>query len=146
MPPCTDGASAIFSPIWGSVPRDFALRYRSATSLRQPRAGCTARIRPTDWPGVDVGNVPNAPFAGMSDGLAQARHDNYLPGVAAWQNVIVKDEAGYLKTVGLVLSVIVDRTPLSRIERRYSLRYGILGKVLRQALDHYANWATLKKT
>ena len=107
--------------------------------------GLTARIRPTDRPRIDVGNVPNAPFAGMSDGLAQARHDNYLPWVAAQQNVVAKDEAGDLKTVDLVLSVIVDRTPLGRIERRYSLRHGILGKVLRQALDDYANRAASEK-
>jgi hypothetical protein len=101
--------------------------------------GLTARIRPTDRPRVDIGKVPVAPFAGMSDDLAQARHDNYLPWVAAQQSVVAKDEAGELKTVDLVLSVIVDRTPLGRIERRYRMRHGILGRVLREALDDYAN-------
>ena len=101
--------------------------------------GLTARIRPTDRPRVDVGTVPDAPFAGMSDDLAQARHDNYLPWVTAQQSVVAKDETGDLKTVDLVLSVIVDRTPLGRIERRYRMRHGILGRVLREALDDYAN-------
>ena len=58
---------------------------------------------------------------------------------------MAKDEAGDLKTVDVVLSVIVDRTPLGRIERRYSLRHGILGEVLRQALDDYANRGAFKK-
>ena len=107
--------------------------------------GLTARIRPTDRPRVDVGKVPNAPFAGMPDDVAQARHDNYLPWVAAQQSVVAKDEAGDLKTVDLVLSVIVDCTPLGRIERRYRIRHGILGKVLREALDDYANRAANKK-
>ena len=107
--------------------------------------GLTARIRPTDRPRVDIGKVPNAPFAGMTDRVAQARHDNYLPWVAAQQRVVAKDEAGDLKTVDLVLSVIVDGTPLGRTERRYRIRHGILGRVLREALDDYANRAAPKK-
>ena len=107
--------------------------------------GLTARIRPTDRPRVDIGKVPNAPFAGMTDRVAQARHDNYLPWVAAQQRVVAKDEARDLKTVDLVLSVIVDGTPLGRTERRYRIRHGILGRVLREALDDYANRAAPKK-
>ena len=107
--------------------------------------GLTARVRPTDRPHVDVGKVPSAPFAGMPDGVAQARRDNYLPWVAAQQRIVAKDERGDLKAVDLVLSVIVDRTPLGRIEMRYHMRHGILGRVLREALDDYAKRMAPKK-
>lgn len=99
----------------------------------------TARVRPTDTPRIDRSRIPDAPFAGMTPRQAQARHERYLPWVAANQHLIARRGSDELKAADLVLRVLIDRTPVGRIDKRYRLRHGTAGRALRAALDAYAD-------
>lgn len=119
--------------------RQAAAAHEIAAIFEATVRALTARVRPTDHPRVDQGRNVDAPFANMPERLAEARHARYLPWVAAHQDVVARNGPDALKAVDLVLRVLVDRTPLGRIDKRYRLRHGAAGGVLRAALDEYAD-------
>lgn len=102
---------------------------------------------PLDSIRVDGGRARKDAWLNMPPWVAQRRVAVYLPWVArygrAWVARLGTEglATDRLSAVDLVLTVLIDRVPFRRLERRFNLRHGVLGRAFRQALDGYAHMA-----
>jgi hypothetical protein len=105
--------------------------------------GLTATVRPITTERVDSSAGGRDPFSLMPDRLDRLHKERYLPW-AERQKHVVAERRVEGKTVerltgfSLASAVLVDRTSLRDLDRRFRLRKGVLAQRLRDILDDYA--------
>lgn len=106
---------------------------------------------PPDSIRVDGGRARKDAWLNLPPWVAERRLAVYLPWVGRYGRACVAGlgtgglGADSLSAVDLVLTVLIDRVPLRRLERRFELRHGVLGRAFREALDGYAHMARRRR-
>ncbi len=106
---------------------------------------------PPDSIRVDGSRAWKDPWLNLPPWVAERRVAVYLPWVGRYGRVCVARletggfETDRLSAVDLVLTVLIDRVPFRRLERRFKLRHGVLGRAFREALDGYAHMARRRR-
>ncbi len=102
---------------------------------------------PLDSIRVDGGRARKDAWLNLPPWVAERRAAVYLPWVGRYGRACVARlgtkglETDRLSAVDLVLTVLIDRVPFRRLERRFKSRHGVLGRAFREALDGYAHMA-----
>ena len=106
---------------------------------------------PPDSIRVDGSRARKDAWLNLPPWVAERRVAVYLPWVGRYGRVCVARletrglETDRLSAVDLVLTVLIDRVPFRRLERRFKLRHGVLGRAFREALDGYAHMARRRR-
>ena len=118
----------------------------AANEIRDIFEATVRSLMPTTLPldsiRVDGGRARKDAWLNLPPWVAQRRVAVYLPWADRYGRAgVARLGTDRLSAVDLVLTVLVDRVPLRRLERRFELRHGVLGRAFREALDGYAHMA-----
>ena len=102
--------------------------------------GLWSKNMPMQADRVDVSTSQRDHFLDMSQGLFDARANNYLPWVANNQDVVVRKLGSNLTQCGLVLTVLVDEVSVREVSRVFHAKRQRVRKAFGDSIDSYGSY------